>query len=44
MSIEGIEFSNITISAQTGFECLHAQGIRISNASQAKKDISPIPS
>jgi polygalacturonase len=32
MPIEGIELADITISAKTGFECLHAKGIRVANA------------
>jgi polygalacturonase len=32
MPIEGIEFADITISAQAGFECLYAKGVRVTDA------------
>jgi polygalacturonase len=31
MPIKGIEFTDITLSAQTGFECLYAKDVRITN-------------
>jgi hypothetical protein len=31
MPVEGIEFTDITISADAGFEMVYAKGVRVSN-------------